>query len=86
MVTGASAQRSHDVYDSLGSSYVRTRREDRRIAARILAALGDARTVVNVGAGAGSYEPRGLRRLPRFRRFRRLPRFRRLRRLPAATV
>ena len=58
MVTGASAQRSHDVYDSLGSSYVRTRREDRRIAARILAALGDARTVVNVGAGAGSYEPR----------------------------
>jgi SAM-dependent methyltransferase len=36
------------------------RREDPRIAARIRAALGDARTVVNVGAGAGSYEPADL--------------------------
>src|SRR4051812_13950930 len=34
------------------------RQEDPRIAARIHAALGDARSVVNVGAGAGSYEPR----------------------------
>jgi SAM-dependent methyltransferase len=33
------------------------RREDARIAARIRAALGDARTVLNVGAGAGAYEP-----------------------------
>jgi SAM-dependent methyltransferase len=33
------------------------RREDPRIAARIHAALGGARTVLNVGAGAGSYEP-----------------------------
>jgi SAM-dependent methyltransferase len=30
---------------------------DPRIAAQILAALGDARTVLNVGAGAGAYEP-----------------------------
>jgi SAM-dependent methyltransferase len=36
------------------------RREDPHIAARIRAALGGARTVVNVGAGAGSYEPRDL--------------------------
>jgi SAM-dependent methyltransferase len=36
------------------------RREDPRLAARIRAALGDARTVVNVGAGAGSYEPSDL--------------------------
>lgn len=35
------------------------RRPDPRIAARIDAALGDARTVLNVGAGTGSYEPEG---------------------------
>jgi len=40
-------------------SYTATRRTEPRIAARIWAALGDARTVVNVGAGAGSYEPVG---------------------------
>src|SRR5215472_15455707 len=45
-------------YDSIGHGYGRTRREDPRIAARIHRALGDARTVVNVGAGTGSYEPR----------------------------
>jgi len=36
------------------------RREDSRIAARIRAALGDARTLLNVGAGAGAYEPADL--------------------------
>jgi SAM-dependent methyltransferase len=36
---------------------VATRGEDPRIAAAIRAALGDARTVLNVGAGAGAYEP-----------------------------
>lgn len=46
-------------YERIGHGYARLRREDPRIAARIEAALGDARTVVNVGAGAGSYEPRG---------------------------
>jgi SAM-dependent methyltransferase len=45
-------------YDTHGRGYARQRRADPRIAAAILAALGDARTVVNVGAGAGSYEPR----------------------------
>jgi SAM-dependent methyltransferase len=44
-------------YDEHGRTYTRHRRPDPRIAARIHAALGDARTVVNVGAGAGSYEP-----------------------------
>jgi SAM-dependent methyltransferase len=45
-------------YDRIGRTYAQTRREDPRIAERIDAALGDARTVVNVGAGTGSYEPR----------------------------
>jgi SAM-dependent methyltransferase len=46
-------------YDSIGRGYSSVRRADPRIAARVDAALGDARTVVNVGAGAGSYEPAG---------------------------
>ncbi len=46
------------VYDRIGGSYAVGRREDPRIARVIWAALGDARSVVNVGAGAGSYEPR----------------------------
>jgi SAM-dependent methyltransferase len=45
-------------YDAIGTGYARTRREDPRLRRRIEAALGDARTVVNVGAGTGSYEPR----------------------------
>jgi SAM-dependent methyltransferase len=45
-------------YDTHGRGYARRRLADPRIAARIEAALGDARTVLNVGAGAGSYEPR----------------------------
>jgi SAM-dependent methyltransferase len=44
-------------YDSIGAGYARRRRPDPRIAAAIEAALGDARSVVNVGAGTGSYEP-----------------------------
>ena len=44
-------------YDAIGRTYTATRRTDPRIAARIWAALGDARTVVNVGAGTGNYEP-----------------------------
>jgi SAM-dependent methyltransferase len=44
-------------YELHGRTYARHRRPDPRIAARIHAALGGARTVVNVGAGAGSYEP-----------------------------
>lgn len=44
-------------YDTIGQGYSRTRQEDPTIRERIHAALGDARTVLNVGAGAGSYEP-----------------------------
>ncbi|WP_293900122.1 class I SAM-dependent methyltransferase [Phenylobacterium sp.] len=46
-------------YDSQGADYAAQRRADPRIAAYIERALGDARTVLNVGAGAGSYEPLG---------------------------
>jgi SAM-dependent methyltransferase len=45
------------LYDAIGVTYRATRRTDPRIAAQIWAALGDARTIVNVGAGSGSYEP-----------------------------
>lgn len=45
------------LYESIGSAYPATRRTEPRIAARIWDALGDARTVLNVGAGTGSYEP-----------------------------
>ncbi len=44
-------------YETIGTSYASTRRTDPRIAAQLHAALGDARSVVNVGAGSGSYEP-----------------------------
>jgi SAM-dependent methyltransferase len=45
------------LYDSIGATDTVTRRTEPRIAERIWAALGDARTVLNVGAGTGSYEP-----------------------------
>lgn len=44
-------------YGRIATDYSRYRRPDPRIAARVHEALGDARTVLNVGAGAGSYEP-----------------------------
>jgi ubiquinone/menaquinone biosynthesis C-methylase UbiE len=50
---------STQLYDTIGATYTVTRRTEPRIAARIWAALGDARTVLNVGAGTGSYEPPG---------------------------
>lgn len=46
------------IYDNIGGGYARLRQPDPRIAAAIEQALGDARSVINVGAGAGSYEPR----------------------------
>ncbi len=46
-------------YDSLGRGYAARRGTDPRIAAAIEEALGDARSVVNVGAGTRSYEPGG---------------------------
>lgn len=48
---------STSVYDRIGAGYAERRRPDPRIGARIRAALGPAATVVNVGAGAGAYEP-----------------------------
>jgi SAM-dependent methyltransferase len=44
-------------YDANGQGYARQRRTEPRIAAMVHAALGSAHTVLNVGAGAGSYEP-----------------------------
>ncbi|MEW2398484.1 methyltransferase domain-containing protein [Streptomyces sp. NPDC046862] len=44
-------------YDRIGVTYNHTRRPDHRIAVKIREALGQAGTVINVGAGAGSYEP-----------------------------
>ncbi len=44
-------------YDSWGARYSTTRHSDPSIARRVVQALGDARTVLNVGAGTGSYEP-----------------------------
>ncbi|GAA0477231.1 hypothetical protein Ade02nite_95760 [Paractinoplanes deccanensis] len=44
-------------YETTGEGYAAQRRPDPRIAALIHESLGDARTVLNVGAGAGSYEP-----------------------------
>jgi len=46
-------------YEAGGPGYARQRRTDPRIAAHVHAALGGAGTVVNVGAGSGSYEPAG---------------------------
>ena len=48
---------SAQLYDTIGATYTVTRRTEPRVAARIWAALGDARTILNVGAGTGSYEP-----------------------------
>ncbi|MFC5501894.1 class I SAM-dependent methyltransferase [Lysinimonas soli] len=48
-------------YGRIGQGYAAIRRPDPRIEDRVLLALGDAETVLNVGAGAGSYEPRDRR-------------------------
>ena len=45
------------LYDTIGQRYSEYRRPDPRIRAAILSALGMARRIVNIGAGAGSYEP-----------------------------
>ena len=45
------------LYDRIGLNYADLRRPDPRIAAPIHAALGDAKSVLNIGAGTGSYEP-----------------------------
>lgn len=45
------------IYDTIGVGYTLNRRPDPRWAAGIHRALGEATTILNVGAGAGSYEP-----------------------------
>jgi SAM-dependent methyltransferase len=47
-------------YGRIGDGYVSYRQPEPQIEAAIREALGDARSVLNVGAGAGSYEPRDL--------------------------
>lgn len=49
---------SAPAYDRIGVSYSAVRRADPRLETAVWRALGDARKVLNVGAGAGSYEPR----------------------------
>jgi SAM-dependent methyltransferase len=50
---------TRQLYDSIGTTYTATRSTDPRIGEQIWAGLGEARTVLNVGAGTGSYEPPG---------------------------
>jgi SAM-dependent methyltransferase len=52
------------LYDRIGVAYTETRRADARIAHAIRTALGDAASVVNIGAGSGSYEPTDLEVIP----------------------
>lgn len=46
-----------DPYRTFGHGYAQVRRADPRVGRQLYAALGGAATVINVGAGAGSYEP-----------------------------
>jgi SAM-dependent methyltransferase len=55
------ASSSKPLYDTIGRGYGECRREDPRIAVPILEALEGCSSIVNVGAGAGSYEPRDRR-------------------------
>src|ERR1700760_1203888 len=47
-------------YGAIGTNYTRYRQPDPHIARFIRDAIGDARSLLNVGAGAGSYEPTDL--------------------------
>ncbi|MFD0520002.1 hypothetical protein [Paractinoplanes durhamensis] len=51
-------------YDTHGQGYARRRQPDPRIAALIAGALGNAHTVLNVGAGAGSHASSTRSRCP----------------------
>jgi SAM-dependent methyltransferase len=57
MTTGTTPPTSSQVYDVIGVGYGSKRRPDPRLSAAINEAVGPAATVLNVGAGAGSYEP-----------------------------
>jgi hypothetical protein len=45
------------LYEDIGARYGAIRQPDHRLQTRITGALGDARPVLNVGAGTGNYEP-----------------------------
>jgi SAM-dependent methyltransferase len=51
------ATMAEPLYNEIGASYAATRREDPRIAALIWDAVGPGRSLLNVGAGTGNYEP-----------------------------
>ncbi len=44
------------LYDTIGKGYAQYRKPDPRVAKQIADALGDAQTIINIGAGTGSYE------------------------------
>ena len=44
-------------YDKFGMQYSSQRQTDERIAEYVYKELADAKTILNVGSGAGSYEP-----------------------------
>jgi SAM-dependent methyltransferase len=48
---------THPVYDTIGLGYAERRRPEPAVMDALGRALGDAATVLNVGAGTGSYEP-----------------------------
>lgn len=52
------------LYNDIGEGYAARRREDPLLRDRIVQALSDCESVVNVGAGAGSYEPGGGQVIP----------------------
>lgn len=47
-----------EIYDTIGLNYADLRKPDARLAKAIHEALGPGRSVINVGAGTGAYEPR----------------------------
>jgi len=57
-----------ELYDAIGLGYREYRRPDPRLAEAIGRALNRNESVVNVGAGAGSYEPSVVRSWPSSRR------------------
>lgn len=57
---GADGSAGDADYGAIGGGYAHHRRPDERIAAYVTEALGLSRTVLNVGAGTGSYEASDL--------------------------
>ncbi|MEL6981774.1 MAG: class I SAM-dependent methyltransferase [Actinomycetota bacterium] len=62
-MTISEPERAGHRYESIGAGYATSRQADPRIAQQLLDAIGDAETVLNVGAGSGNYEPEDRRTL-----------------------